>query len=76
MVRKRITRGTPQGGVISPLLWNLVINEILFELKQGGTKAVAYADDVVLLVRGKFLPTISEIMEGSLRRLSRWAKLN
>ena len=31
---KRITRGCPQGGVLSQLLWNLVVDELLERLKQ------------------------------------------
>jgi RNA-directed DNA polymerase len=52
------TRGTPQGGVISPLLANLYINRFLkFWRMQERTKAyrahiVSYADDFVILSRG------------------------
>ena len=66
--------GTPQGGVISPLLWVLVVNEILEELKLSGARITAYADDVVIIVRGKFLPTISDLLEKSLRTLVNWAR--
>lgn len=76
VARKVVTRGTPQGGVISPLLWNLVINRILDALNGSGTKVIAYADDVVLLVRGKHTQTISDLMESSLRRLLTWARDN
>ena len=53
------SRGTPQGGVISPLLWVIVLNEALQQLEKFGVKIIAYADDVVLLTTGKFLPTLS-----------------
>jgi RNA-directed DNA polymerase len=52
------TRGTRQGGVISPLLANLYINRFLkFWRMQERTKAyrahiVSYADDFVILSRG------------------------
>lgn len=72
-VRKTVTRGTPQGGVISPMLWNLVINKILSKLSRSGIKIVAYADDVVILITGKFLSTISELMSTALQKLSNWA---
>ena len=44
------SRGTSQGGVISPLLWLLVVNEILLDLVKSRIKVVASADDVVILV--------------------------
>ena len=73
-VTKVVTRGTPQGGVISPLLWLLVVNTILKQLKNRGVKLVAYADDVVVLARGKFLNTLSELMQGALGKLLTWAE--
>jgi RNA-directed DNA polymerase len=63
--KKRLTggkdndRGTPQGGVISPLLANLYMNRMLKGWKQTGraeqyrARIVAYADDFVILSRGK-----------------------
>ena len=36
-------------------------------------KVVAYANDVVILVGGKFLSTLGELMESSLGLLSSWA---
>ena len=75
---KSVSRGTPQGGVISPLLWLLVVNTILKPFEDEGIKVVAYADDVVVLVRGKrkFLNTLSELMETALARLHSWTCLN
>ena len=55
---KRNTRGTPQGGVISPLLANLYMNRFLKHWRQrdcGRTfqaHVVSYADDFVILSRG------------------------
>ncbi|XP_070075512.1 uncharacterized protein [Drosophila takahashii] len=63
-----------QGGVLSPLLWLINMNDILRELNSGGVKVVAYADDVVLLVSGPFPDGISNIMTGALNRLNEWAK--
>lgn len=38
VVREQLTRSRPQNGVIPPMLWNLVINEILLDLKEEDTK--------------------------------------
>ena len=63
--KKRLTggkdndRGTPQGGVISPLLANLYMNRMLKGWKQTRrgeqyrARMVNYADDFVILSRGK-----------------------
>jgi RNA-directed DNA polymerase len=54
---KRATRGTPQGGVVSPLLANVYMNRYLkaFRLRgldrRYGARLVNYADDLVVLCR-------------------------
>jgi RNA-directed DNA polymerase len=53
------TRGTPQGGVASPLLANIYMNRFLKHWRQRGAgeafraHVVAYADDFVILSRGR-----------------------
>jgi RNA-directed DNA polymerase len=55
---KQNTRGTPQGGVISPLLANLYMNRFLKYWRVTGkgeafqAQVVTYADDFVILSRG------------------------
>ncbi len=54
---KRSTRGTPQGGVVSPALANLYMNRFLkvFRLRgidrRYGARLINYADDLVVLCR-------------------------
>ena len=45
--------GTPQGGPLSPLLSNIVLDELDKELEQRGLRFVRYADDFVIFVRSK-----------------------
>lgn len=54
---------TTQGGVISPILWNLVVNEIPFKF-------------VFALIKWKFLSTISEVKESSRGTILECAKEN
>jgi hypothetical protein len=35
-MRTTATRGCPQGGVVSPLLWSLVVDYFLWELNTNG----------------------------------------
>jgi RNA-directed DNA polymerase len=48
---EEVESGTPQGGVISPLLANLYLNPLDWLLAQSGLEAVRYADDIVVLCR-------------------------
>lgn len=78
--KKRLTggrdndRGTPQGGVISPLLANLYMNRMLKGWKRTGrgeqyrARIVNYADDFVILSRGKAKESL-EWMRGVVARL-------
>jgi len=78
--KKRLTggrdndRGTPQGGVISPLLANLYMNRMLKGWKRTGrgeqyrARIVNYADDFVILSRGKAKESL-EWTRGVLARL-------
>src|SRR3954470_6594533 len=43
--------GTPQGGPLSPLLSNLVLDELDLELERRGLRFVRYADDCNIYVR-------------------------
>ena len=48
-VFKPTTIGTPQGGVISPLLANIVLNRLDWQLHEAGYRFARYADDFVVL---------------------------
>lgn len=50
-VFKPTTVGTPQGGVISPLLANVVLNYLDWQLAKHGFRFVRYADDFIVLCR-------------------------
>lgn len=45
--------GTPQGGVISPLLANIALNSLDWHLHDAGYRFVRYADDFVVLCRSQ-----------------------
>lgn len=46
--------GTPQGGNLSPLLSNIMLNELDTELDNRGLRFVRYADDCVIFVKSDF----------------------
>ena len=45
--------GTPQGGPLSPLLANIVLNQFDHELERRGHRYARYADDVIILVKSQ-----------------------
>jgi group II intron reverse transcriptase/maturase len=48
-VFKPTTIGTPQGGVVSPLLANIVLTKLDWRLEEKGYRFVRYADDFVVV---------------------------
>ena len=67
----RQEKGTPQGGVISPLLANIYLHPYDEVMMAEGYRMVRYADDVVILCRSKqeaeaALKRTREIIEGLL----------
>jgi RNA-directed DNA polymerase len=68
---KPTVKGTPQGGVISPLLANLVLNHLDWTLERHGIRFVRYADDAVAFASSrddaeKALEVIRQCVEGDL----------
>jgi retron-type reverse transcriptase len=49
---RRLTLGTPQGGVLSPLMWNLAFESFLDLFKTGPVRCCGYADDAGLVITG------------------------
>ena len=47
------TMGTPQGGSVSPVLSNILLNEFDQELARRGHRFVRYADDCLILCRSR-----------------------
>jgi hypothetical protein len=67
-----VSRGCLQGGVLSPHLWSLVVNELLARLNQGGVYSQGYADDICLLAVGKFPNTVSGLIQWALCTVEAW----
>lgn len=71
-VLHKSVEGVPQGGVISPLLANLIGDIIDKELEAKGLKFVRYADDFVVLSKKRnklpgILKTVKDIVENKLK---------
>jgi group II intron reverse transcriptase/maturase len=70
-VFKPTTIGTPQGGVVSPLLANIVLNHLDWQLDGAGYRFARYADDFVVLCQSprqaqEALAFVQQVLEGKL----------
>ncbi len=71
-----VTKGSPQGGVLPPLLWCLVIDEIITILNDLGQQTEGFSDDLAIVLRGKFIPTLCDILQSALNKISNWCTKN
>ncbi|GJQ79072.1 hypothetical protein Trydic_g5328 [Trypoxylus dichotomus] len=61
-----VAAGCSQGGVLSPLLWCLLVDDLLSDLRRAGFYAQGYADNITIMVNGRFEGVISERMQVAL----------
>ena len=75
-VAKTITpgRGSPQGGILSPLVWNLVMDSLLKEFQAGPVKAVGYADDIIVMASGIDVKISADNIQLALNKIIGWGK--
>jgi RNA-directed DNA polymerase len=72
-LRSPSEEGTPQGGPLSPLLSNLVLEDLDRELERRGHRFVRYADDCNIYVRSERAG--QRVMEGVSRYITKRLKL-
>ena len=67
-------RGFPggKGGILSPFLWNCVLNSLLLELRSRGFYVQAYADDLAVLVTGTDMLWIRGMAQKAINIAANW----
>ncbi len=72
------TQGVPQGGPLSPLLANIMLDPLDKELESRGLRFARYADDFLILVKSlkaarRVMQSVTRFIEVRLRALdNRW----
>lgn len=71
-VFEKTEKGTPQGGNISPILSNIMLNELDKELEKRGLQFVRYADDCIIFTKSRksaqrVMESITRFIETKLR---------
>ena len=72
-VKREVVKGNPQGGILSPFLWNCVLNTLLTELRNRGFYVQAYADDLAVLISGTDTLWIRGMAQKALNIAAEWA---
>ena len=73
-MKRLLTRGVPQGGILSPLLWNLIFDELL-ELVNKNPRLASmqgYADDGQITQTGQNLTLMAKKVQRTLGVVNEW----
>ena len=67
-------RGTPQGGILSPLIWCLIFESFIKIYDSGPIKNTSFADDCSLNLTGIDPDVMSSIMTENLKKAVSWGQ--
>ena len=67
-----VVKVCPQAGVLSPLLWNMVVNDLITMLNASHYYTIGYADDLTIIITGKFANTVFDVTQAALRIVEQW----
>ncbi|XP_045508097.1 uncharacterized protein LOC123703931 [Colias croceus] len=75
-VSRGTSKGCVQGSIGGPILWNLLLDPLLWMLEEMGVFCQAFADDIVLVVEGDTALEIETKANRVLNVISEWGKEN
>jgi hypothetical protein len=75
-IERAVSKGCPQVSCLGPSMWNIFYNSILNLTFTSGTKVKAFADDLIILIRGKSVSEAENTANIELENISKWEKEN
>ena len=70
-----LTKSTPQGGVLSPIMWNLAFDSLLDLFPDNGrVKMVGFADDGGMVIKGNNPENMVSVMQSALKKVEKWGE--
>ena len=74
--QRKISKGCPQGSASGPGFWNLQYNSLLNLEYTKNTKVIAYADDLMILTKGKTQVEVENYANIETQKVAMWARDN
>jgi hypothetical protein len=70
-----MAKGCLQGGVLLPMLWSLVVGELLWEPNDNDYYITREACDIVILINGKFPQAVSQVLQAATDTVQKWCDM-
>jgi hypothetical protein len=72
---RKLVIGSPQGGVMSPLIWNVNFDEILAKLNTNKpVKVIGFADDALIMITGHSPAVMVRRIQPSINAMIEWGR--
>jgi len=75
-IKRKVTKGSPQGSYCGPRYWNILYNSLLNIQFTKSSKAVAFADDLILAVRKETIRAAENISNFEMSKITAWSRNN
>ena len=69
-----LRRDFPQGGILSPFIWNIIFDELIALFERTVVNCFAFADDLLLLMKGQNIAFMVKHLQKALDKAEAWAK--
>ncbi|UYV77948.1 hypothetical protein LAZ67_15003004 [Cordylochernes scorpioides] len=73
-VQKTLSKGCPQGGPISPTIWNIIMNDLLCKYTEPNSEIIGYADDITVICWNKNLIELENTIGSIMRKITNWCE--
>jgi hypothetical protein len=75
-LQREVSKGYPQGSCCGPGFWNIQYNSFLSLKFKRRTKVVAFADDLILVIRGERVSEAENFSNLEMSKITIWSKRN
>ena len=75
-IEREVSKGCLQGPCCVPGFWNILYNSLLKLKFTERTKAIAFADDLILAIRAKRVSEVENFSNLELTKITAWSKSN
>lgn len=75
-IKRIVSKGCPQGSYCEPVFWNIQYNSLLDTKFTTHSRAIAFADELILLTKDNSVLEIESYANVELSEISKWSSNN